>query len=300
MSSFPFALVDVFARQVLTGNPLAVVADADDLTESVMRSAAIEFRQSETTFILTARDPRAAFRLRSFTPSGEEVVGAGHNSLGAWWWLAENGRLDLRDGVNVLHQELGEHVLPLEIEAAAGRPVRVTLHQPSAEFLAEVSDQAELANALGVPDRHVVGGRVVSTGVAHLLVEVSAPAVLEQLQPQSSTLKAILANLGGQGCYVWARGSADGETSARFFNPTVGIHEDAATGSAAGPLAALLVRQASSLVDQPVTIHQGQAMGRPSRLQLVVNDDGVRLSGECVTSVMGALAYPISEEPRWA
>jgi predicted PhzF superfamily epimerase YddE/YHI9 len=87
--SVPFAVVDVFADAPLVGNALAVVTDAEGLEESVMRAVAREFNQSETTFVLPATQPGATWRLRSFTPAGAEVVGAGHNALGAWWWLAD-------------------------------------------------------------------------------------------------------------------------------------------------------------------------------------------------------------------
>jgi trans-2,3-dihydro-3-hydroxyanthranilate isomerase len=98
--SLPFFLVDVFADAPLTGNPLAVVADADDVDEDLMRAIAREFNQSETTFVLASTRQRVAWRLRSFTPVGVEVGGAGHNALGAWWWLAAAGRLALSDGAN--------------------------------------------------------------------------------------------------------------------------------------------------------------------------------------------------------
>lgn len=86
-------LIDVFADAPLTGNPLAVVQDADDLTDDAMRRIAGEFNQAETTFIL--RSARADWKLRSFTASGAEVFGAGHNALGAWLWL-ENMEISVR------------------------------------------------------------------------------------------------------------------------------------------------------------------------------------------------------------
>ena len=94
-ASVPFYLVDVFADAPLTGNTLALVAHAERLKESVMRAVAREFNQSETTFLLPPTRDGATWRLRSFTPSGAEVVGAGHNALGAWWWLATAGHLAL-------------------------------------------------------------------------------------------------------------------------------------------------------------------------------------------------------------
>jgi PhzF family phenazine biosynthesis protein len=80
-------LIDVFAGAPLTGKPLAIVQDADELNEEQMRRIAGEFNQAETTFIL--QSTRADRKLRSFTASGAEVFGAGHNALGAWLWLGE-------------------------------------------------------------------------------------------------------------------------------------------------------------------------------------------------------------------
>src|SRR5436309_8392507 len=99
-----FYLVDVFTREPLTGNPLPVIVDdavvgagaesehAAALDEETMRRIAREFNQSETTFVLPPTRPEADWRLRFFTPTGAEVYGAGHNALGAWWWLATAGR----------------------------------------------------------------------------------------------------------------------------------------------------------------------------------------------------------------
>src|SRR5260370_15243349 len=95
-----FHLVDVFADRPLTGNPLAVLSPPDGLDDSAMRSIACELHQAETTFLLPPTRKPADWRLRSFTASGVEVFGAGHNSLGAWWWLAESGLLRLADGEN--------------------------------------------------------------------------------------------------------------------------------------------------------------------------------------------------------
>ena len=93
--SLPFHFVDVFAVEPLTGNPLVVVEGGTDLTLDLLQRIAREFNQSETTFLLPPTQPKADWRLRSFTPAGVEVFGAGHNALGAWWWLAQAGRLAL-------------------------------------------------------------------------------------------------------------------------------------------------------------------------------------------------------------
>ena len=82
MAKLTAGLIDVFAASPFGGNPLAVVEDADRLSDAQMRRIAGEFNQAETTFLLNS--DRSDRKLRSFTASGVEVFGAGHNALGAW------------------------------------------------------------------------------------------------------------------------------------------------------------------------------------------------------------------------
>jgi trans-2,3-dihydro-3-hydroxyanthranilate isomerase len=292
MTSVPFHLVDVFADEPLAGNPLAVVPDADGLDEALLRRIARELNQSETTFLLAPTEPGAAFRLRSFTPAGAEVSGAGHNSLGAWWWLAETGRLGpLGDGL-MLRQELGGRILPVTIEARAGRLLSIGLTQGEPQALAEHPDPAALAAALGVRGGDLVpGARVVSTGAAHLLVQARDRAAVAAAAPDAARLLAELRRASAQGCYLYSLDPIDPSAiaHARFFNPTVGLWEDPATGSAAGPLAWLLAELGLVPSAGEVAIEQGHALGRPSRIAVWLGESRVELRGRCVTVADGAL-----------
>ncbi len=169
-----FYFVDVFAHEPLSGNPLSLVVDAQDLSQETMQRVAREFNQSETTFLLPPTRPGADWRLRSFTPTGVEVWGAGHNALGAWWWLAEAGRLTLSGPRTVFQQEIGEQVLPVEVLAEEGkegeqwRPTAIGMTQTAPIFGAIHTDAAALAAALALEsvDLAVEGFpvQVVSTG----------------------------------------------------------------------------------------------------------------------------------------
>jgi trans-2,3-dihydro-3-hydroxyanthranilate isomerase len=276
MTSVPFALVDVFADRPLTGNPLAVVPDADHLPEDLLPRIAREFNQSETTFLVKPTVPGADHRLRSFTAAGIEVYGAGHNALGAWWWLAHAGRLD-RHGR--WHQQIGDAVLPVEVEANL-----IAMRQEPARYLSLV-DPAPLAAALGVdvdPDPQVV-----DTGAPHLMVRVRDRAVVDAVVPDTAALRALLLDAGGEGCYVYALDAPATTAYARFFNPVAGIVEDPATGTAAGPLACLLHRR--GLATDRVVIVQGQHLGRPSRLEITIDGDTPVLAGHAVVSATGNL-----------
>jgi PhzF family phenazine biosynthesis protein len=288
-----FAIVDVFADAPLQGNPLAVVANGDALAVEVMHRIAAEFGFSETTFIVQPRNETATWRLRSFTATGAEVVGAGHNALGAWWWLAHSGRLALIDGVNAFTQELGERVLPLQITAAYGSPRRVTMEQSAPIFGAIPVDRQSLAGGLGLDVgelQHDLSAQTVSTGVPHLLVPAASRAAVDRAVPDASLLREILKAHGAQGCYLFSCDplTAQHDGYARFFNPTVGIKEDPTTGSAAGPLAAYLRKYRGAGAD--VVIEQGYAVGRPSTLHVRVDGDRVEIAGAAVVIAEGRLS----------
>jgi trans-2,3-dihydro-3-hydroxyanthranilate isomerase len=291
----PFYLVDVFAEQPLTGNPLALVMEAERLDEALLKPIAREFNQSETTYLLPATEPAATWRLRSFTPSGAEVFGAGHNALGAWWWLASAGELELLDGAGHFTQQLGRNVLPVEVlPGADGRPAAISMDQAPASFGAVVDRLPALVTALGLALgdlRTDIRAQVVSTGAAHLLVPAIDRTAVDRARPRPAALLTELQHLAAQGCYLYSLDPVDKSATAyaRFFNPTVGIWEDPATGSAAGPLASHLVTQGIAPGNDRLLIEQGHALGRPSLLQVDIEDGQVRLVGAGVVVAEGTL-----------
>ena len=294
-TTVPFYIVDVFAERPLTGNPLALVAQGERLDEATMRLVAREFNQSETTFLLPPTTD-ATWRLRSFTPTGAEVIGAGHNALGAWWWLAEAGRLELAGGAGTFTQQLGDRVLPVDVLAGDdGRPVAIAMQQGPARFGSTVAQTEPLAAALGLESgelRTDVPAQVVDTGAAHLLVPAVDRNAVDRAQPDAPALLAELQAVDGQGCYLYSLDPPvpDATAYARFFNPTVGIWEDPATGSAAGPLGCQLVARGLAPDGTTIVVEQGYAMGRPARIRVDVAGASVRLAGAGVVVAEGSLS----------
>lgn len=290
----PFYLVDVFADRPLEGNPLAVVDGGDDLSDDVLRAIAREFNQSETTFVMKPTMAQASFRLRSFTASGAEVYGAGHNALGAWWWIAADGRLDRLSPDTTSYQEIGGELLPVLIKSQNGAPKWIAMRQEPPRFLKQLDQADTLVNALGLNSVDLsVGGlprQVVWTGAPHLMVPVSDCAAVDRAAPDHKALKAVLASVDAEGCYVFAY-SDKRETApayARFFNPTVGLWEDPATGTAAGPLGAYLVANGVHK-DSGLTIEQGTIMGRRSLIQVRIDRDEIEIAGHCVVVASGTM-----------
>jgi PhzF family phenazine biosynthesis protein len=290
----PFYFVDVFAVTPLTGNPVAVVPDADGLSDAQMQAIAREFNQSETAFVLAPQRPGATVRLRSFTPIGAEVFGAGHNALGCWLWLALAGRLPAAGAASPLAQQIGDDVLPVRVRRPPGGAVVVSMRQSPPQFGSIAADRGALAAALGLAEDDLVPAdpaQVVATGAGHLLVSVRDRAAIDRAVPHPAELAAELAAVGGEGCYIYTRERPAGDDAAayaRFFNPAMGIAEDPATGTAAGPLAALLVHR-GQLDAGPAVIEQGRALGRPSRIQVQVSGPSVTVSGSGLISAEGVL-----------
>ena len=124
------------------------------------------------------------------------------------------------------------------------------------------------------------------------MVPVRDRDVVQRVVADPSRLRAALATVGGQGCYVYCLDPVDAAATAhaRFFNPTVGLWEDPATGSAAGPLGARLVGEGVVGDGLPVIVEQGHAMGRPSRIRVDVQSDRVRIRGAAVVVAEGTLS----------
>jgi PhzF family phenazine biosynthesis protein len=280
-------LIDVFADTSLSGNPLAVVEGADALSESEMRRIASEFNQAETTFVM--RSDRADLKLRSFTAAGAEVGGAGHNALGAWLWLAENGKLGPIQAPRLFRQEIAGEVLPIELRAVDGR-IFGRMRQSTLKLGPVLVDLVPLTAALGLAPEDVLAEpapRVADTGVAHLLVRLRDVAAVDRADPAAKGLLKVLSGADAEGCYVYAIDStAPDRAYARFFNPTVGLWEDAATGTAAGPLAAYLASE--GMISSAIEIEQGTKMGRRSILRVSLAPEP-EISGAGVIVMRGTL-----------
>lgn len=279
-------LIDVFADRPLTGNPLAVVEGGDALSDATLRRIAGELNQAETTFIL--QSTRADWKLRSFTASGAEVSGAGHNALGAWLWLAEHGRLGALATPTTFHQELGAHVLPITMEMRDGH-VHGRMRQAPLQLGEPLGELAALVAALGLTREDLVlhpAPRTADTGAGHLMVRVRDASTVDRAEPNAAALLAVLREAHTEGCYVYAFDGA-AAAYARFFNPSVGLWEDAATGTAAGPLCAYL--GAEGLIRDELVIEQGVRMGRRSvlRVRLVPEPE---LAGAGIVVLRGWLA----------
>jgi trans-2,3-dihydro-3-hydroxyanthranilate isomerase len=291
----PYVFVDAFIPHSLEGDLIAIVHHAESLDESTMQRIAGELKQPATTFIFPPKNDFADWGLRSFTATGQEVFGAGHNSLSAWWWLAESGDLTLREGRNQFTQEIGGECLPVEIRCENRKPVTVSLTHLTPVYGAICEDLPKLADTLGVKEEDIMlslPSQVVSTGVAHLLVPVTDREIVAKAQPDAQQLKRLLREVDGDGCYLYCLDDSESPSSiahARFFNPMRELVEEAATGTAAVPLACLLLRYGIAGSRKTLFIEQGYEMQRPCVLEVEIEDSVFRLTGRATTVTKGML-----------
>lgn len=295
--------LDVFTARRFEGNQLAVLPDARGLSEDTMQAIAREMAFSETTFVLPAERDDTDFRVRIFTPE-RELPMAGHPTIGTAFALVEEGAIEPSRERVVFG--LGVGPTPVDLEWRDGRLSFAWMTQPLPEFgdiLDAPSDLEAVARAVGLDsDNFVPGGivQVVSCGVPFLFVPVRTRALVDRAIPDRRMLRD-LESLTGAACYLFTLepGTPEATAYSRMFMAGLPSLEDPATGGAAGPFGAYLVRH--GLVPREarsgIRIVQGVAMQRPSELHVTIHasDDEspdilrVRVGGTTVLVATGSI-----------
>ena len=135
--SLQFFQVDVFTGEPFGGNPLAVFPSVGELNEREFQQIAREMNLSETVFVLPPTDPRAAAKVRIFTPF-HEVPFAGHPILGTFYVLGMLKRLDLREPVTKIFYECNLGLYGLELIVLKNQIEQVVMSQPPPQFIEEI------------------------------------------------------------------------------------------------------------------------------------------------------------------
>lgn len=249
-----YVLLDVFADAPLEGNPLAVFTDARGVSERDMQRLARELNLSESVFVFPAAQGGDAC-VRIFTPA-VEMPFAGHPVLGAGIVVAR----ELGKGEVVLETLAG--LVPVRVREAAGDSAPLVasgwMEQPAPTW-EPYSREVELLAALGV-ERSGLPVEVYCNGPLHVYVALDSHAAVAALAPDMGAL----ARLGRVQANCFAGAGKHWKT--RMFAPALGVPEDPATGSAAGPLAVHLCRHGWIASGEEIEISQGVEIGRPSLL----------------------------------
>jgi trans-2,3-dihydro-3-hydroxyanthranilate isomerase len=276
----PYAIVDVFTDVPLEGNQVAVFSDGSGLGDELMQRAARELNLSETVFLLTPDDGADA-RIRIFTPVSE-LPFAGHPVLGTAFLLGD------RLGIDLVRLQTGLGVVPIALTREGAQIVFGEMEQPIPP-IEPFERTDELLSALGVASS-VLPVQAYLNGPIHVYVGLESEAAVAALVPDMNALASI--GVFGINCFA---GSGT-NYKLRMFAPGLGVTEDPATGSAAGPLAVHLARHGRIAFGDQIEIRQGVEIRRPSTLYARVEGSGdaieqVLVGGSAVLVAVGEYRF---------
>jgi trans-2,3-dihydro-3-hydroxyanthranilate isomerase len=247
--AFRYVVADVFTDTPLAGNPVAVFTDARDIPEEQLQPLARELNLSETVFVYPAAADGHA-RIRIFTP-GVELPFAGHPVLGTAFVLGQPLQL------SEIRLETGRGTTAVQLEREGARITFGRMQQPLPTV--ETYPEQPLLSAVGV-ERSELPVELYDNGVRHVYVALTSRDDVARLSPDLGALVKV-----GQVCVNCFAGEGS-RWKTRMFAPFVGVQEDPATGSAAGPLAVHLARHGRIAWGEEIEIEQGAEIGRPSLL----------------------------------
>lgn len=260
------AIVNAFTFNGEGGNPAAVVLDADRLTTEQKLIIACEIGLSETAFVSASK--MADFKLEFFTPT-RQIAHCGHATVATFAYLIQQGQLvgtrsskETIDGVREILLD-GEMVF---MEQRAPTYENVPADELTQVILPALGLDADSLNPMAVP-------AYVNTGNTFLVLPLRDRQGLAAVVPDFDAIQVISEQRDLIGFYPFVIGEpmSGFDAEARMFAPRYGIHEEAATGMAAGPLAAFLHDRMNSNASY-FRIAQGALMPDPSP-----SDLGVRL-----------------------
>jgi PhzF family phenazine biosynthesis protein len=271
----PFAQVDVFTTGPGTGNPLAVVLDADGLTTGDMLRFARWTNLSETTFVLPPCDPAADYLVRIFTPD-QELPFAGHPTLGTCHAWLEAGGVP-RDAGHVV-QECGTGLVTIR---RAGDMLAFAAPPLLRSGPVDEADVAAIAASIGLPRDAIVDAQWGDNGPGWVIVLLESAAAVLAVRPGDVRL-----DLGIVGRYP--PGSPAAIEVRGLFPLNGSVVEDPVTGSLNASVAGWLLE--TGRVTAPYIASQGGAIGRAGRIEIDRDADGtVWTGGRSVTVIQGTV-----------
>ena len=278
MTEYAFQQVDVFSPEPLRGNPVAVVAGADALTDEQMAAFARWTNLSETTFLLHPDAPTADYRLRIFTPGGE-LPFAGHPTLGSCHaWLAAGGA---PKGTDIV-QQCAVGLIRVRRDGA-----RLAFAAPPLRRTGELEPDllARIVAGLGIAPASVVASHWIDNGPGWVALLLGSRTEVVDLRPDLVALDGI--KLGIAAPWDPARDGPEAQLEVRAFVTGPGGYEDPVTGSLNAGLAQWLI--GSGRAPASYVASQGAALGRAGRVHIHQDGPDIWVGGDAVTCIRGTL-----------
>jgi trans-2,3-dihydro-3-hydroxyanthranilate isomerase len=288
--SYRYNIVDVFTRQPLEGNALAVFPDASGMDDDTMQKIARETNLSETTFVFPATRADCVACVRIFTPRNEMRF-AGHPTLGTSFVLLEEGIVAEGTEQFLLEERVG----PIPVRVDAGESPMLWLRTPAIQY-GRCYDRQACAEALGlsVEDLLEIAPQFVSAGNPTIFIATRDRNAVDRASIDVARSVALRGSNPEPLCFFIFAPTPEGAYS-RMFAPDYGVFEDPATGSSTGPLASFMMRHGLVARAAGTRFHseQGTKMGRRSILHVVIHGkdgvDGIDVGGYVTPVATGRL-----------
>ncbi|WP_130872379.1 PhzF family phenazine biosynthesis protein [Pseudomonas bubulae] len=278
MRPFEFKQVDVFSSVALKGNPVAVVLNADSLSDTQMADFARWTNLSETTFVLKPQNPDADYRLRIFTTLNE-LPFAGHPTLGSCHaWLEAGG---VPRGQEIV-QECAAGLIRLRRQAgqlAFTAPPLLRTGAVEGDLLQRI------CRGLGIEAQAVVQARWVDNGPGWVALMLREREQVLALEPDYSQLLGL--SIGVVAPWQPELDGDEAQFEVRAFCAGEGMPEDPVTGSLNAGLAQWLI--GAGLAPAHYVASQGTAMGRAGRVSIEQIGEDIWVGGPAVTCISGQL-----------
>jgi PhzF family phenazine biosynthesis protein len=274
MSTHPLTQLDVFTDTPLKGNALAVVHDAQGLSDAQMQDFARWTNLSETTFLLPPTDPAADYRVRIFTPA-RELPFAGHPTLGSCHaWLAAGGQA--KSPTQVV-QQCGVGLVRIQREAQ-----RLAFAAPPLlrSGPADEATRGRIARALRIDASAMQATQWVDNGPGWVAVLLGTRDAVLALQPDFAAMEPLEV-----GVVAPCPAGHDAQFEVRAFVPGAGVPEDPVTGSLNAGLAQWLI--GAGIAPRRYIAAQGTALGRAGRVFVEQKGEDIWIGGGSVTVIEG-------------
>ncbi|MBV7542903.1 PhzF family phenazine biosynthesis protein [Acidovorax sp. sic0104] len=283
MRQRPFKQIDVFSDRPGYGNPVAVVLDAQDLSETDMRRFAAWTNLSETTFLLPptpeGRAAGADYRVRIFSPNGE-LPFAGHPTLGTCHAWLQAGHAPRVAGMVIQESALGLVRVQHSGSTLAFAAPPLTRSAPSPALVPLI------ASALGLRPQQIQGAQLLDNGPVWLGLLLDSAETVLGLQPDHARLKDLGQDVGVIHIGPTASDTRQPGAVVRAFAAPMGNPEDPVTGTLNASLAEWLI--ADGLAPRSYLVAQGECLGRAGRVHIRQDDaHQIWVGGEAVTCIEG-------------
>jgi PhzF family phenazine biosynthesis protein len=257
-------VINAFVDNGQGGNPAGVVLNADNLSNEQKLAITKKVGLSETAFV--SQSLTSDFKLDFFT-STRQIAHCGHATIATFSYLSQ---LNLIPNPQSSKETIDGTREILMLGEQAFMEQKAPIYSDIEDHWENILNSVQLTTADLIPGAPI---SLVNTGNSFVIIPVKNATILKNIRPDHKMIEDISENLNLIGFYLFSieTSNQDRLATTRMFAPRYGIEEEAATGSAAGPLACYLFDKLNLNKNNRILIEQGHFMTQPSASLIIVD-----------------------------